>query len=136
MALAALDVAHLWLPDRLTGTLAFAGLTGSAMGLSPDLTNRLIGGAAGFGALTLIATAYRHGRGRDGMGAGDPKLLGAIGLWLGWQNLPLVVLGGSALGLVVIAVMRLRGETVSADLAVPFGALIATAAFPVWLISQ
>ncbi|MDB5681781.1 MAG: peptidase, partial [Sphingomonas bacterium] len=91
LTLAALDVAEFWLPDALTGTLAAAGLATIAVA-PPEWPDRLIGGAAGFVSLWLIAFAYRRLRGRDGLGGGDPKLLGAIGLWVGWAMLPFVLL--------------------------------------------
>ncbi|MFM9978628.1 MAG: prepilin peptidase [Sphingomonadaceae bacterium] len=132
LTLAALDVEHFWLPDTLTGTLAVTGL-GFAF-LEADLEARLIGGAAGFASLALIAWGYRTLRNRDGMGAGDPKLFGAIGLWLGWQPLPFVLLGASLVGLSAVLAMRLRGRAVEAATKLPLGALLAVAAFPVWVI--
>jgi leader peptidase (prepilin peptidase)/N-methyltransferase len=67
------------------------------------------------------------------MGAGDPKLFGAIGLWVGWQMLPAILLIGSMIGLGVVLSARLRGTAVTADTALPFGALLAIAAYPAWL---
>lgn len=135
LTLATLDVEHHWLPDRLTIPLAAAGLAVGAAGLSPPLVDRLIGAVAGFGALWLIATAYRLLRGRIGLGGGDPKLFGAIGAWLGWQMLPFVLLLAALAGLTAIVAMRLRGATVTATTRLPFGALLAVAAFPVWLVT-
>ncbi|MBA3895803.1 MAG: prepilin peptidase [Sphingomonadaceae bacterium] len=135
-ALAALDVVHFWLPDRLTAALGLYGVAGVAFRIPPAALDRLIGGAAGFAALAAIAWSYRRLRGRDGLGAGDAKLLGAIGLWLGWRALPFVLVGACALGLAAALAMRLRGETVRADTRLPLGALMAVAAFPVWLVSR
>lgn len=132
LTLAALDVEHFWLPNALTGTLAAAGL-GFAL-VENDLASRLIGAAAGFGSLALIAWSYRALRKRDGMGAGDPKLLGAIGLWLGWEPLPFVLLGACLVGLLVVLAMRLRGGTIDGAMKMPLGALLALGAFPVWVM--
>lgn len=132
-ALAALDLRHWWLPDRLTAALALAGVASAAAG-PPELTDRLIGGAAGFGSLLLIAAAYKRVRGREGMGGGDPKLLGAIGLWLGWRLLPATLLLASMIGLGVVLFQHLRGRAVARDQAVPFGALLAAAAYPAWIV--
>lgn len=134
LTLAALDVAELWLPDRLTGTLALTGLATGAAGLEPALLDRLIGGAAGFGVLWAISAAYRLLRGREGMGGGDPKLLGAIGLWLGWRMLPSVLLLASATGLALVLFALARGRAVRRDDALPFGALLAIAAYPAWAV--
>ena len=133
LALASLDLVAFWLPDRLTILLAATGLVGAAFGIDPPLQERLIGGIAGFGTLWLVAFGYRHLRGRDGMGGGDPKLFGAIGLWLGWQMLPAVLLIASMVGLGAVLTMRVGGKPVTGQTAMPFGALLAIAAYPAWL---
>ena len=133
LALASLDLVAFWLPDRLTILLALAGLASATLGIAPPLTERLIGGVAGFGVLWLVAFGYRRMRGRDGMGGGDPKLFGAIGLWLGWQMLPAVLLIASMIGLGVALAAHGRGRAIAADTALPFGALLAIAAYPAWL---
>ena len=133
LALAALDIVAFWLPDRLTGLLAIGGAIGGIAGIGPIAIDRLIGGGVGYGSLWLIAAGYRRLRGREGMGAGDPKLFGAIGLWVGWQMLPAILLIGSMIGLGVVLSARLRGSAVTADTALPFGALLAIAAYPAWL---
>ena len=123
LALAALDWRAFWLPDRLTGLLAASGLLAAAAGLPPVMPDRLVGGALGFGLLWAIAAGYRFWRKREGMGGGDPKLFGAIGLWLGWRMLPAVLL-----------VRRLAGRPMAADDALPLGTLLAIAAYPAWLM--
>jgi leader peptidase (prepilin peptidase) / N-methyltransferase len=136
LALAALDVEHYWLPNMLTALLAATGLAATLL-VEPDQTvARLSGGACGFGALFVIAWAYQRVRGKAGMGAGDPKLLGGIGLWLGWQALPLVLVGASGFGLIGAVLMRLRGQPIAADTRLPLGALMAVAAFPLWIWAQ
>jgi leader peptidase (prepilin peptidase) / N-methyltransferase len=131
LTLAILDVDHFWLPDRLTALLAASGLLlGSASG-----QDRIIGALAGFGSLTLVRLLYRALRHRDGMGGGDPKMLGGIGAWLGWQMLPLVVLGASSTGLILVLLDRMRGRPLSATRQLPFGALMAGAAFALWLMN-
>jgi leader peptidase (prepilin peptidase) / N-methyltransferase len=101
-----LDWQHFWLPDRLTLIL---GLTGIAMGglIFEELTiwDQLIGGVAGFGTLELIRQAYSRLREVEAMGGGDPKLFGAIGLWMGWQDLPILLLVASLIGLGHFAAM-------------------------------
>ena len=133
LALASLDLVAFWLPDWLTLLLAATGLAGAALGIDPPVTERLIGGLVGFGTLWLVAFGYRRVRGRDGMGGGDPKLFGAIGLWLGWSMLPAVLLIASMIGLGVVLAAHLKGRSMAADTALPFGALLAIAAYPAWL---
>lgn len=132
--IAALDLEHHWLPDRLTLPLIPAGFVVAAIGIGPGLVDRLIGAAAGFLVLAGIALLYRTIRGREGLGGGDPKLLAAIGAWLGWQQLPFVLLGAGLLGLAAIALMRLKGKAVAATDRLPLGTLMALAAWPLWLL--
>ncbi|MEG3124839.1 prepilin peptidase [Sphingomonas sp. GB1N7] len=133
LALAALDVTEFWLPDRLTGTLALAGLATGVLGVAPDLRDRVIGGVAGFGALWAIGAGYKLLRKREGLGGGDPKLLGAIGLWLGWAMLPAVLLLAAMTGLALVGVGMVLGRRATLADHVPFGALLAIAAYPAWL---
>jgi leader peptidase (prepilin peptidase)/N-methyltransferase len=95
-----LDWRHYWLPDALLIWLGIGGLIigGSAPGALP-ITDRLIGGAIGFFVLELLRRLYSRLRGIDAMGAGDPKLYGVLGLWLGWQALPPLMLVASLLGI-------------------------------------
>ena len=133
LALAALDISDFWLPDPLTLALALFGVAAGLAGLEPPLVDRLIGGAAGFAALWLVGFTYKRLRGREGLGGGDPKLLGAIGLWLGWRMLPAVLLLAALIGFALVLLGMLRGRAAKLDDRVPFGALLAIAAYPAWL---
>jgi leader peptidase (prepilin peptidase)/N-methyltransferase len=133
LTLAITDAEQFRLPNAMTGLLAITGLAAGLAGVPPTLSDRLIGGVAGYAGLSLIALAYRLIRKREGLGGGDPKMLGGIGLWLGWQVLPLVLLGASMAGLLVILARWSRGQTVASDAALPFGTLMATAAFAAWI---
>lgn len=99
LPLAVLDWKHLWLPDGLIIILALSGLLIGEYVSGNPFSDRLIGGVVGFFALQAIRIAYQKMRGAEGMGGGDPKLLGAIGLWIGWQALPVIVMIASAIGL-------------------------------------
>jgi leader peptidase (prepilin peptidase)/N-methyltransferase len=123
LAPAVLDAQHHWLPDPLTLVLAVAGLVLGGLATDAALVSRLIGGAAGFLALWFIAESYRRSRGREGLGAGDPKLLGAIGLWTGWFALPAILLIAALAGLAV-AILQGRSRLDR----MPFGTLLAAAA--------
>lgn len=136
IGLAALDLKHFWLPDRLTGAVALVGLAGGLTEVPPPLLERLIGGAAGFLVLAAIAFAYRIVRKRDGLGGGDPKLLGAIGLVLGWQSLPFVVLGASVVGLLWVGVQLVVQRKVRTTDRLPLGALMSLSAFAIWMAMQ
>jgi len=136
ITLAALDLRHFWLPDRLTLGLAVAGLLAGIVDPGVTAMDRLAGGLAGFACLWGIAWVYRRTRGREGLGGGDPKLFGAIGCWLGWQMLPFVLLGASCIGLLAVAALMLRNKVVTATMRLPFGTLLAAAAFPAWLLMR
>jgi leader peptidase (prepilin peptidase)/N-methyltransferase len=131
---AALDARHHWLPDALTLPLAPAGLAAAALGFGPSFEQRLIGAAAGFLILWAIAVAYRRLRGREGLGGGDPKLLAGLGAWLGWQQLPFVLVGSGLLGLAALLHARSRGAAISATDRLPLGTLMALSAWPIWLL--
>jgi len=133
--LAALDVEHPLLPDRLTLPLLAGGLGGALLGIGPDPTARLIGAAAGFLSLAGMGCAYRLLRGREGLGGGDPTLLAALGAWLGWQQLPFILLAAGLIGIAHIVGRRLSGHAMSGSDALPLGTLMAIAAWPLWLVA-
>ncbi|WP_419808539.1 prepilin peptidase [Sphingomonas sp.] len=134
LTLALLDLRAWWLPDILTGSLAVTGVASGLAGLGPPLPDRVIGGVAGFALLWLVGWGYRRTRGREGMGGGDPKLFGGIGLWLGWTMLPPVLLVASLCGLGVVLAARLTGRPMIRTDALPLGALLAAAAWPAWAL--
>lgn len=133
LTLALLDLRHFWLPNALTATLAVVGLAVGVAGIPPELTDRLAGGAAGFLLLAAVRLGYRRLRGREGMGGGDPKLFGAIGLWLGWRLLPIVLLGAALTGLGAALLLLLSGRQLMATSRLPFGPFLAFAAWGVWI---
>jgi len=133
LTLAALDLAAFWLPNLLTGALAAAGLAAGLLDLWPPLDQRLIGGIGGYAALAAVAAGYRLLRGRQGLGGGDPKLFGAIGCWLGWQALPLVLLAAALIGIAAVLGFISAGRRVTATDRLPFGVMLATAAWAVWI---
>lgn len=135
LPLAWLDLKYYWLPLPLTTALAAGGAITGVLGLLPDWPSRLIGAAIGFSALWMIARAYRWLRGRDGLGGGDPLLLAAIGLWLGWQALPMVLMIASGTGLVAALVLQARGTVLSGATRFPLGSLLAAAAWIVALLN-
>src|SRR3546814_14918743 len=118
-----LDWRHFWLPDTLTLGLALLGLVIGGIIEAGTVADRLIGLAAGYGVLWAIACAYAAVRHRDGLGGGDPKLLGAIGAWLRWQALPFILLAASILGLILVLVSLVRHLGVVAAIDIPFGSL-------------
>ena len=87
------------LPDAITLPLLWVGLLLSATPAGfADLHGAVVGAAAGYLVLWLVYWAFKLATGKEGMGFGDFKLLAALGAWLGWQALPLIVLLSSAVG--------------------------------------
>jgi leader peptidase (prepilin peptidase)/N-methyltransferase len=106
LALAVIDLRTMLLPDLLTLPVLGLGLFVAAA--DGQLSESLIGAALGFAVFALIAAVYRRWRGRDGLGLGDAKLLGAAGAWVGWTGLPSIVLIASLAALVVAMPMVIR----------------------------
>jgi leader peptidase (prepilin peptidase)/N-methyltransferase len=126
IAMAGIDVDHQLLPDNLTIPTLWAGILLSFWSVHADLASSVIGAIAGYLVLWSIYHAFRLLTGKEGMGYGDFKLLAALGAWLGWQMLPLIVLlssvVGALFGLVLMGMGRLRREK-----PMPFGPFIAAA---------
>ncbi|OGA49071.1 MAG: methyltransferase [Betaproteobacteria bacterium RIFCSPLOWO2_12_FULL_62_58] len=126
VALAFIDLDTSYLPDNITLPLLWAGLLFNLFGIFTDLKSAVIGAAGGYLALWSVFWSYRLATGKDGMGYGDFKLLGAIGAWLGWKMLPLAILlssvAGAAIGIALIAFAR-HGR----DTPIPFGPYLAVA---------
>lgn len=139
LIVAVIDGEHFWLPDRLTLPLGAAGLVQaiacSLLGLTTQTwIHSVIGAVAGFGSLWLLAFVYRRIRGREGLGGGDPILLGAIGAWVGWQGLPAVVLWAAVAGLVIVLSMVVLRRGVTAEMKLPFGVFLALGGWMVWIL--
>ena len=101
IALAVIDLEHFLLPDCITLPLLTAGLIVSAMGGFTDLISALVGAVAGYGILWAVFQAFRIATGKEGMGYGDFKLLAALGAWMGWQMLPLIILLSAGTGAII-----------------------------------
>jgi leader peptidase (prepilin peptidase)/N-methyltransferase len=84
-----------------------AGLVVGHLAFGISKSDALIGAGAGYLGLAAVAAAYRSLRGREGLGGGDPILLGGIGAWLGWQVLPTILLFAALSGLAFAVVQRL-----------------------------
>lgn len=127
LALALLDSAQLWLPDRLTLPLMALGLL---FGPAP-LPQRAAAAALAGLVLWAVRALYLKLRGREGLGLGDVKLAAAIGAWLSPLLLAPLLLLAALLGLLAAALRRLRGEAAGE---LPFGAALALAGWLLWLL--
>lgn len=126
IALAVIDYDHQLLPDDLTFLLLWGGLFASLFNVFTDPVSSIIGALAGYLSLWLVYHGFRLLTGKEGMGYGDFKLLAAIGAWLGWQMLPLIILlsslVGAVIGLIMIGLKRHKSSQ-----PMPFGPFIAMA---------
>jgi leader peptidase (prepilin peptidase)/N-methyltransferase len=126
IALAGIDIDHQLLPDDLTLALLWAGLFASLFNVFTDPVSSMIGALAGYLSLWLVYHLFRLLTGKEGMGYGDFKLLAAMGAWIGWQMLPLIILLSSLVGAVIGLIMiGLRRHKSSQPM--PFGPFIALA---------
>jgi leader peptidase (prepilin peptidase)/N-methyltransferase len=126
VALTFIDADTQLLPDDLTLPLLWGGLVANLFGLFVPLADAVIGAIAGYLALWSVYWLFKLIRGKEGMGYGDFKLLAALGAWLGWMMLPLIILlssvVGAAIGLTLIA-FRNRDHATP----LPFGPYLAIA---------
>ena len=124
IALTFIDFDMQLLPDSITLPLLWLGLLLNLSATFTDLHSAVIGAIAGYLALWSVYWLFRFATGKEGMGYGDFKLLAAIGAWLGWQMLPLVILlsslVGAVVGIVLIVAAR-HGRSVP----IPFGPYLA-----------
>ncbi|MEW5707664.1 MAG: A24 family peptidase [Pseudomonadota bacterium] len=124
IAAAFIDLETQLLPDDITLPLLWLGLLANTAGLYTDLNSAVIGAVAGYLALWSVFWLFKLVTGKEGMGHGDFKLLAAIGAWLGWQQLPAVILLASAVGAVVgLCLIVLLGR--DRNVPIPFGPYLA-----------
>jgi leader peptidase (prepilin peptidase) / N-methyltransferase len=125
-ALTFIDFDTQLLPDDLTLPLVWAGLAANVFELFVPLRTAVIGAIAGYLSLWLVYWLFKLVRGKEGMGFGDFKLLAALGAWLGWQMLPLIVLLSSVVGAAIgLALIAFKGRDHNIPLA--FGPYLAIA---------
>jgi leader peptidase (prepilin peptidase)/N-methyltransferase len=124
IALTGIDIDHQLLPDDLTLVLLWMGLFASLFGLFTDPVSSIIGALAGYLSLWAVYHLFRLLTGKEGMGYGDFKLMAALGAWMGWQMLPLIILlsslVGAVTGILMIAIRRHKSGQ-----PMPFGPFIA-----------
>jgi len=135
LAMAVIDFRTQLLPDTLTLPLLWAGLLYQLLFQPLWLTDAVIGAMAGYLSLWVFYWLFKLVTGKEGMGYGDFKLLAALGAWLGWQSLPLVLILSAGVGAIVgilmqVAIPSLRG------LPMPFGPFLVMAGLIVLLAGE
>lgn len=130
-----IDLDEMLLPDQLTLLLLWTGLLFSVGGGSITPASAIIGAIAGYLSLWSVFWAFKLLTGRDGMGYGDFKLLAAVGAWVGWQLLPMVVIfaavAGAVIGLIWQSINRnQRGNPI------PFGPFLIVGGISAWAFGE
>ncbi len=133
LALAWIDAEWMLLPDALTLPLLLAGLAVTGWLDPAALPERAAAAGLGWAGLAAVSWVYRRVRGRDGLGEGDGKLLGALGAWVGLAGLADVLLGAALAGLGWAGLLAMRGRRMRATTALPFGPFLAAAGWAVLL---
>jgi leader peptidase (prepilin peptidase)/N-methyltransferase len=126
VALAGIDADHQLLPDNFTLPLLWAGILLNFWSVHTDLASSVMGAIAGYLALWSVYHLFRLLTGKEGMGYGDFKLLAALGAWMGWQTLPLVIFLSSVVGALFGLILMGAGK-MKRDNPMPFGPFIAMA---------
>jgi len=122
------------LPDVITLPAIVVGVIFSAFA-PPGLAASVVGAALGAAILQLVRWLWRRLRGVDGMGFGDVKMLAAIGAFLGWRQVWVVLFLASLTGAMLGIVLSLgRGRSMQTRL--PFGTFLAVAAYAASLIGE
>ena len=132
LTLTMIDIDQQLLPDDITLPLLWLGLLFNLFGTFTSLPNAVIGAMAGYLSLWSIYWLFKLVTGKEGMGYGDFKLLAALGAWLGWQALPMIILLSSLVGAVFgifLMIMQRRGK----DIPMPFGPYLAIAGWIAFL---
>ncbi|HEY6527160.1 MAG TPA: A24 family peptidase [Cellvibrionaceae bacterium] len=124
VALTLIDVDHQLLPDNLTLPLLWLGLIANSFSVFVSLHEAVWGAAVGYLSLWSVYWLFKLLTGKEGMGFGDFKLLAALGAWMGWQSVPLIIILSSLVGAVIgggAMIMAGRGR----DFRIPFGPYLA-----------
>jgi leader peptidase (prepilin peptidase)/N-methyltransferase len=124
IALTCIDLDTQLLPDDITLPLLWLGLLLNLNGAFTSLPNALVGAVAGYLTLWTVYWLFKLTTGKEGMGFGDFKLLAAIGAWLGWQMLPLVILLSSVVG-AVVGITLIVAVKHGRNVPIPFGPYLA-----------
>jgi len=126
IALSMIDLDTQLLPDDINQPLLWAGLVANLFGTFVSLQEAVIGAMAGYLSLWCVFHAFRLATGKEGMGQGDFKLLAALGAWLGWQALPIIVVVSAFVGALVGLTLIGLGRHDRAQ-PMPFGPFLAVA---------
>lgn len=132
ISLTMIDIDTYLLPDDLTLPLLWLGLVINSFGVFTDLPSALWGAIVGYGSLWSVFWLFKLVTGKEGMGYGDFKLLAALGAWMGWQFIPLIIILSSFVGAVIgiVGIIMLGRDK---NIPIPFGPYLAIAGWIAFL---
>jgi leader peptidase (prepilin peptidase)/N-methyltransferase len=132
ISLTMIDADHKLLPDQITLPLLWAGLLVNSFALFVPLADAFWGAVAGYLSLWSVYWGFKLLTGKEGMGYGDFKLLAALGAWMGWQAIPVIILLSSLVGAIVGSVILVASKQ-GRNTALPFGPYLAAAGWITFL---
>jgi leader peptidase (prepilin peptidase)/N-methyltransferase len=135
IAMTFIDTDTQLLPDDLTLPLLWAGLLVNLNGTFVPIQDAVVGAAAGYLSLWAVYWLYKLATGKEGMGYGDFKLLAALGAWMGWMMLPLIILLSSLVG-AIIGIAMIALSRLGRNHPIPFGPYLAAAGLIALLYGQ
>lgn len=135
VALIFIDIDFRIIPDRFSLGNWVIALVAAFAWSSPYWLDSLIGGFMGFGMFYLLAWSYEKIRKIEGLGMGDVKMMGWLGAWLGFESVPIVVLGASLAG-VIVGILAMRKSKDGWQTSLPFGPFLALSAAFAWFLAQ
>jgi leader peptidase (prepilin peptidase)/N-methyltransferase len=121
-----IDLDYHLLPDQLTLLLLWVGLFLSIYSVFTNSQDAILGAIAGYLVFAIVQGAFKLATGKIGMGQGDYKFLAGLGAYLGWQQLPIIILLASVTCIIFgVTHMAIKRQWKSVPL--PFGPYLATA---------
>ena len=130
VVLTLIDFEHQLLPDVITLPLLWLGLLVNTLdfGFGVSLEEAVIGAIAGYSILWAIYWVFKLSTGKEGMGYGDFKLLSALGAWMGWKSL-LLIIGLSSIVCAILGLIMILAKRSDKSMPIPFGPFLAGAGF-------
>ena len=126
IAMTFIDADTQLLPDDLTFPLLWCGLILNLNGTFTSIESAVIGAVAGYLSLWSIYWIFKLATGKEGMGYGDFKLLAALGAWMGWAMLPVIILLSSLVG-ALVGISMIVFAKMNKSKPIPFGPYLAAA---------
>lgn len=131
ISLMVIDAQRMLLLDRLTLPLIWLGLLFNIKGTYVPLQDAVLGAFWGYMSLWIVIWLFKLVTGKQGMGNGDFKLVAALGAWLGYKVLPIIIIVSCVVGIIASIIQRIRREQ-----EMPFGPYLGTAGWLVMVFSD